>query len=68
MGFFDGLRRGRDDAIETRREACRVHGRRYEGCPLDIIETHQALVVTEIEPPAPATTSQTIDRKRPRPI
>ena len=63
MGFFNGLRRGRDDAIETRREACRVHGQRYDGCPLDIIEVHQALVVTEIEPPSPAATSQTTDRK-----
>ena len=45
MGFFDGVRKGRDDAIEERRaavqlwrEGCRVHGSRYSGCPLDLIE------------------------------
>jgi hypothetical protein len=45
MGLFDGIRKGRDEAIENRRtavrlwrEGCRVHGSRYAGCPLDLIE------------------------------
>jgi hypothetical protein len=50
MGFMDGFRQGRDTAIaerkaemqaqreQTPQPGCRVHGRRYDGCPLDIIE------------------------------
>ena len=73
MGFLNGLRQGRDAAIEERkaevrmwRAACRVHGRRYPGCPLDLIEIH-ALRVTQVEPPAPpAPTGQTTSGKRRR--
>lgn len=50
MGFMDGFRQGRDTAIaerkaemqaqreQTPQPGCRVHGRRYDGCPLDIID------------------------------
>ena len=60
MGLFDvlknGFREGRDAAVAERkaeviaeRERCRVHGRRYPGCPLDLIETGR---LTPPPPPA----------------
>jgi hypothetical protein len=67
MGFMDGIRRGRDKAIAESKAAaaarkgrpassgygsCRVHGRRYDGCPLDMIEiTRIKVEVTEVEAP-----------------
>jgi hypothetical protein len=71
MGFMDALRRGRDKAIAESKAAtaaarrgrpassayggCRVHGRRYDGCPLDMIEIARIEIeVSEVEvPPAP---------------
>jgi hypothetical protein len=52
MGLFDDMKRsfreGRDAAIEARkeearveRERCRAQGRRYPGCPLDLIEAER---------------------------
>ena len=52
MGLFDGFksgfREGRDAAIAARKEdvhaeraRCRMHGRRYPGCPLDLIEAER---------------------------
>lgn len=57
MGFMDGFRQGRDAAVaareeevRARREECRVHGRRYPGCPLDMIEI-EALGRIALAPP-----------------
>lgn len=53
-GFADGFRQGRETAIAARKEevrawksqaargGCRVHGERYPGCPLDLIERRPA--------------------------
>ena len=49
-GFKEGFREGRDAAVAQRkeevraeRERCRMHGRRYPGCPLDLIDAERLL-------------------------
>jgi hypothetical protein len=65
MGLFDelkrGFREGRDAAIEARRvevcvelERCRVQGRRYPGCPLDVIDAARLLPPPGRRPGPPA--------------
>lgn len=79
MGFMDGVRRGRNAAIaeskaavEAARErqpatsaygGCRVHGRRYDGCPLDRIEI-EVLRMARIKPTAPRTGQVVTDNRR----
>jgi hypothetical protein len=78
MGFMDGLRRGRDAAIAGSKAAaarnrgpvsspyggCRVHGRRFDGCPLDRIEIARIEIeVTEIQTP-PAVRPRTDSKRR----
>ena len=70
MGFFDGLRQGRDNEIEARKAVvrahqaeCRVHGRRYPGCPLDMIE-REALVTRQELTALPERIGQTTDTRR----
>jgi hypothetical protein len=38
--FLNGFRRGSDGKIDWEAEArtCHAHGRRYDGCPLDVID------------------------------
>jgi hypothetical protein len=60
--FLNGFRRGSDGEIDWEADArtCRMHGRRYDGCPLDMIDV--ARLERALRPAAPPPARRPVPR------